>query len=64
MFTGLLVDAILLLQVSLDLSAKRLADLQKSGIDIVELLGESFQSIILFYKNIEHGLAPRKLDKL
>lgn len=50
--------------MSLDLSAKRLADLHKSGIDVVELLGESFQSIIQFYDHIEQGLLPRTLDAL
>ena len=62
--TGLEANAVLNLQVSLDLSAKRLADLHKSGIDVVELLGESFQSIIQFYTHIEQGLVPRTLDAL
>ena len=52
------------MQVSLDLSAKRLADLQKSGVDIVELLGSSFQAIVDFYNNIEQGLIPRTLEAL
>ncbi|BDA47248.1 probable feruloyl CoA ortho-hydroxylase 2 at C-terminar half [Coccomyxa sp. Obi] len=57
---GALIDQ----KVSLDLSAKRLADLHKSGVDVVELLGESFQSIIHFYNSIEQGLIPRTLDAL
>lgn len=61
---GLQASVGLIMQVSLDLSAKRLADLHKSGIDVVELLGESFQSIIQFYNNIEQGLVPRTLDAL
>ena len=52
------------LQVSLDLSAKRLADLHQSGIDVVQLLGESFQSIIQFYNHIEQGLIPGTLEAL
>lgn len=63
-FTGFRLLLFLLLQVSVDLSAKRLADLHKSGIDVVKLLGESFQSIIQFYNHIEEGLIPRTLDAL
>ena len=52
------------MQVSLDLSAKRLSDLQKSGVDIVELLGSSFQTVVNFYNNVEQGLVPRTLKAL
>ena len=51
-------------QVSLDLSAKRMADLAESGVDILELLGQSFQSIIDFYRSIEGGLVPRTMMAL
>ena len=51
-------------QVSLDLSAKRMADLAESGVDILELLGQSFQSIFDFYRRIEGGLVPRTMKAL
>ena len=51
-------------QVSLDLSAKRMADLAESGVDILELLGQSFRSIIDFYRSIEGGLVPRTMMAL
>ena len=51
-------------QVSLDLSAKRMADLAESGVDILELLGQSFQSIVDFYRRIEGGLVPRTMKAL
>ena len=51
-------------QVSLDLSAKRMADLAESGVDILELLGQSFQSIVDFYSSIEGGLVPCTMKAL
>ena len=52
------------MQVSLDLSAKRIRDLDQSGVDIVELLGQSFQGIIDFYKSVEGILEPRIMQAL
>ncbi|CAK0786079.1 hypothetical protein CVIRNUC_009292 [Coccomyxa viridis] len=57
---GALIDQ----KVSLDLSAKRMADLAESGVDILELLGQSFRSIIDFYRSIEGGLVPRTMMAL
>lgn len=51
-------------QVSLDLSAKRMADLAESGVDILELLGQSFQSILGFYRSIEVDIVPRAMKAL
>ena len=47
-----------------DLSAKRMADLAASGVDIVELLGQSFQSIVDFYKSVEGDIVPRTMKAL
>ena len=52
------------MQVSLDLSAKRIGDLARSGVSIVELLGQSFQGIIDFYNSTEGGLEPRIMAAL
>ena len=52
------------LQVSLDLSSKRLGDLARSGVDIKELLGQSFQSILDFYNSNENILEPRIMAAL
>ena len=52
------------MQVSLDLSAKRLGDLARSGVSIVELLGQSFQGILDFYDNNEATLQPRIMAAL